>query len=70
VRGITVVNNTFYHNGWTVWGGGISVDNPDVQNVVIRNNIVSQNLCFQIAVNPSVPAQNYTIGSITHTFLE
>jgi hypothetical protein len=61
VRDITIVNNTFYHNGWTVWGGGISVDNSDIQNVVIRNNIVSQNLYFQIAVNPSVPAQNYMI---------
>lgn len=29
--------------------------------MVIRNNIVNQNLYFQIAVNPSVPAQNYTI---------
>jgi hypothetical protein len=61
VQNITVVNNTFYHNGWTVWGGGISVDNPDIQNAVIRNNIVSQNLYFQIAVNPSVPAQNVAI---------
>jgi hypothetical protein len=58
VHGVTVVNNTFYDNGWTVWGGGISVDNPDLQDVVIRNNIVSQNLYFQIAVGPSVPAQN------------
>jgi hypothetical protein len=61
VRGITVVNNTFYHNGWTAWGGGISVDNPDVQNVVIRNNIVSQDLYFQIAVGPGVPLQNLTV---------
>jgi hypothetical protein len=62
VRDITVVNNTFYNNGWTVWGGGIAVDNPDAQNVVVRNNIVSQNLYFQITVSPIVPAQNVTIG--------
>jgi hypothetical protein len=61
VRGVTVVNNTFYRNGLTVWGGGISVDNPDVQNVVIRNNIVSQNLYFQIAVAPGVAAQNLAV---------
>ena len=61
VQNITVINNTFYDNGWTDWGGGIAVDNPDVENVVIRNNIVSQNLYFQIAVNPSIPAQNIAI---------
>jgi hypothetical protein len=61
VRDITVVNNTFYDNGWTIWGGGIALDNPDAQNVVIRNNIVSQNLYFQIAINPAIPAQNIAI---------
>ncbi len=61
VRNILVVNNTFYHNGWTVWGGGIAVDNPDIQNVTIRNNIVSQNLYFQIAVNPNIPTQYLAI---------
>jgi hypothetical protein len=63
VRGITVVNNTFYNNGRTDWGGGILVDNVNAQNVIVRNNIVSQNLYFQIAVNPGVPAQNYTIDN-------
>jgi parallel beta-helix repeat protein len=61
MNGIHVVNNTFYDNGWETWGGGIAVDNPDAQSVVIRNNICSQNLYFQIAVGPSVPAQNITI---------
>jgi hypothetical protein len=61
VRDITVVNNTFYNNGWTVWGGGIAVDNTDLQNVVIRNNIVSQNLYFQLAVGPGVPLQNLAV---------
>lgn len=61
VRGITVVNNTFYDNGWSVWGGGISVDNPDIQNVVVRNNIVSQNLYFQLAVAEGVPTATLAI---------
>jgi hypothetical protein len=61
VRNITVVNNTFYNNGWTDWGGGIAVDNPDIQNAVVRNNIVSQNLYFQLAVDPNIPAQNVAI---------
>jgi len=61
VRNVTVINNTFYDNGWTGWGGGIAVDNPDIENVVVRNNIVSQNLYFQLVVAPGVPAQNITV---------
>jgi len=61
MNSILVVNNTFYNNGWTTWGGGIAVDNPDAQNVVVRNNIVSQNLYFQIAVAPGVPTQTLAI---------
>jgi hypothetical protein len=58
---VHVINNTFYNNGWMEWGGGILVDNPLAHDVVVRNNIVSQNFYFQIAVNPIVPASNYTI---------
>jgi len=58
---IAILNNTAYDNGWTVWGGGIAVDNPNAKNVVVRNNIVSQNLYFQISVAPGVPEKNYTI---------
>ena len=61
MKNIQVINNTFYNNGWTTWGGGITIDNPDAQNVVVRNNIASQNLYFQIAVGPGVPAQNFTV---------
>jgi parallel beta-helix repeat protein len=55
IRNIQIINNTVYHNGLGTWGGGISVSNQDAQGVVIRNNICSQNLSFQIAaedVNP------------------
>jgi hypothetical protein len=61
MKNIQVINNTFYNNGWTTWGGGINVDNPDAQNVVVRSNIASQNLYFQIAVAQSVPTQNLTV---------
>jgi hypothetical protein len=61
MNGITIINNTAYDNGWPDWGGGIAVDNPNAQNVVVRNNVVSQNLYFQIAVGTGVPAQNYAI---------
>ncbi|MFN3309446.1 MAG: right-handed parallel beta-helix repeat-containing protein [Anaerolineales bacterium] len=49
MEGVVIINNTLYGNG-VGWGGGIIQDNPQAQNVVIRNNLVSQNLTFQIAV--------------------
>jgi len=58
---VQIINNTSYDNGWDSWGGGIALDNPQAEGIVIRNNICSQNLYFQIAVEPSVPAQNVTV---------
>lgn len=58
--GITIVNNTFYKNGKD-WGGGIWMDNPQARNVVIRNNLVSQNVEFQIAISADVPEANVTV---------
>ncbi len=57
---IVLINNTLYANG-VGWGGGIIADNAQAQNVVIRNNIASQNLTFQIAVAADVPAGNVTV---------
>jgi len=54
MKNIKVMNNTFYGNGRGGWGGGIAVDNPDVDKVVIRNNLCSNNLSFQICVDVSV----------------
>ena len=61
MRNIKVINNTLYQNGLSGWGGGIGVGNPDVQDIVFRNNICSQNLSFQIVVGTDVPAQELTI---------
>ncbi|GEM_PF-2406633 len=47
---IHVINNTVYNNGWKDWGGGITLDNKQAQNVLFRNNISSDNLSFQIAL--------------------
>lgn len=58
--GIVLINNTLYENG-VGWGGGIIQDNDQAQNVIIRNNIVSQNLTFQIAVAANVPAESVLI---------
>ncbi|MBM4029480.1 MAG: right-handed parallel beta-helix repeat-containing protein, partial [Planctomycetes bacterium] len=51
---VTIINNTFAYNGRDTWGGGIGIENTQVQNVVIRNNISSQNIYSQMAADPSV----------------
>lgn len=61
VREIQIVNNTLYDNGWEGWGGGIGVENTEVRTVTLRNNLVSQNLYFQIALDPAVPSQQVTV---------
>jgi hypothetical protein len=56
-KDITIINNTFAYNGRNGWGGGIGIENMQVQNVVIRNNICSQNIYSQMAAPPSVLAE-------------
>ena len=53
---IWIMNNTLYNNGWE-WGGGIHLVNPDVSKMVIRNNLLSQNLSFQVLAEAGFPAQ-------------
>lgn len=60
MENIQVINNTFYNNGST-WGGGVYLDNPDADDIIIRNNLCSQNLSFQIAAEPDVLPQSYTV---------
>jgi len=51
-QNIWIVNNTVFHNGYGTpgWGGGITVvtKNPASSNLVVRNNICSQNQAWQI----------------------
>jgi hypothetical protein len=69
IKDITIINNTLYKNGSPNWGGGIVVGNADIQNVVIRNNIVSQNIYYQIDVEPFVPIQQLTVDhNLIHGF--
>ena len=55
MRNLQVINNTVFNNGDPgepiPWGGGISVDNPNIDTLVIRNNIFSNNLLFQILID-------------------
>jgi len=55
MENISCINNTFYNNGWTVeeggqdWGCGIDIMEPKgLKNLVIRNNIISDNLSATI----------------------
>ncbi|MEW5868715.1 MAG: right-handed parallel beta-helix repeat-containing protein [Chloroflexota bacterium] len=60
MQSIAILNNTLYANG-VDWGGGLIADNPQAQDVVLRNNIASQNLTFQIAVAASVPPASLVV---------
>jgi parallel beta-helix repeat protein len=60
MKNILVVNNTLFKNGHD-WGGGIAIDPPDATNIIVRNNIVSKNLSFQISVNAELPSDQYSV---------
>ena len=62
ISDVQIINNTLVDNGWEPWGGGLAFDvNPAIQHVVVRNNLLSQNLSFQLAVDPVVPTLTLTI---------
>ena len=49
LKDIKIINNTIYKNGGSNnWGGGISIENSDIEGLLIRNNICSKNVFFQI----------------------
>jgi len=53
-KDITIINNTFAYNGRDGWGVGIGIQNLQLQNVIIRNNICSQNIYSQMSADPSI----------------
>ncbi len=61
VRNVSIINNTIVKNGQAPWGGGINIDNLQIQNIVIRNNIVSQNYSFQIALADMAQLSNMLV---------
>jgi len=55
MRNITIINNNFCNNGnEEEWGVGIYHENSDAQDVIIRNNICSQNTGSQIEIAEGV----------------
>jgi hypothetical protein len=62
IHNIRIINNTVYNNGWLGdWGGGVSIENPDIQNIIIANNILSQNRDFQVEVESNVSMQQLLV---------
>ncbi len=50
MNNISIINNTFYGNGNSTWGVGICLDNSDADNIVVRNNIMSENGVGQLLI--------------------
>lgn len=61
VRNISIVNNTIFNNGLNEEGGGVWLENPEAENILIQNNLVSQNRLFQIAFREDVPPESATL---------
>ena len=62
---ITIQNNTFAYNGREGWGGGIGIENVQLQNVIIRNNICSQNTYGQMTAEPAILSQIHADHNLT-----
>lgn len=58
MKELAIYNNSLFNNGDNSqdipWGGGIVVDNPTIEGLDIFNNILSENLMFQVAVEVPV----------------
>jgi hypothetical protein len=61
LSGIRIVNNTVAMNGTHEWGGGIALWNNRAANVIVRNNILSQNSDFTLEVK-GTPLSQVTIS--------
>lgn len=61
LSGIKIVNNTVAMNGTHEWGGGIALWNTRAANVIVRNNILSQNEDFTLEVK-GTPLSQVTIS--------
>jgi purple acid phosphatase-like protein/calcineurin-like phosphoesterase family protein/pectate lyase-like protein/fibronectin type III domain protein len=57
IKNVTFINNTTYNNGLMPvhGGGGVRINHPTAQNVIVRNNIAYKNQDFQILADPAAP---------------
>jgi hypothetical protein len=66
LRNIAIINNTIdgngtVGNGWDAENGGMNIFNINPENMLIRNNIISNNAVGTIHIAPEVPADSVTI---------
>jgi hypothetical protein len=66
MRNVAIINNTIYRNGtvgngWDAENGGMNIFNINPENMLIRNNILSNNAVGTIHVSPEVPNDSVTI---------
>ncbi len=66
MRNVSVINNTIYGNGtvgngWDADNGGMNIFNINPVNMLIRNNILSNNAVCTIYVESDVPAGSVTV---------
>jgi hypothetical protein len=72
IRNIKFINNTLHDNGTRDEGGGIWIENCEAEDILIQNNIVSENRLFQIAFREDTLASgtvfknNLTFGYKDH----
>ncbi len=66
LQNIWIVNNTVVENGIGAGGGGIALWNTRARKVIVRNNLLSQNVQFTIHLN-GTPATETTI---THNLID
>jgi hypothetical protein len=50
VRDVRFINNTCVNNGGAEWGGGVRLEHPDAEDILVRDNIFAGNTHAQIDV--------------------
>jgi parallel beta-helix repeat protein len=66
MQNVSIINNTIYGNGtvgngWDADNGGMNIFNVNPENLLIRNNILSNNTVCTIFVSPEVLTGSLTI---------
>ncbi len=61
MENVYIFNNTVTKNGWIPWAAGIATDNDQVANLVILNNLISQNTGIQIQIIPTLASSHTRI---------
>ncbi len=66
LKNVSIINNTIYGNGtlgngWDADNGGINIFNFIPENMMIRNNIYSENAVGTIHVAPEIPSDSVSI---------